>query len=118
LFAVSWDREVGADLESNAALPADDRELEALAARVLSSRELSFWRATVDRAALLRAWTRKEACVKATGEGVRREPAAIDVLSHGDSSPVLFRDGATCWIIHDLSVPASFAAALAIEQRA
>jgi 4'-phosphopantetheinyl transferase len=118
LFALAWDREVGADLESNASLPADDRELDALATRILSPRELSLWRATPDRAALLlRAWTRKEACVKASGEGMRRELATIEVLSDSDLSPVLFRDDATSWIVHDLSVPAGLAAAIAIEQR-
>jgi len=117
LFALTWDRELGIDVESNAALPAEDRDLHALAARVLSPRELSLWRATADRAALLHAWTRKEACVKATGQGVDRDFATIDVLADPDPSPVLFRDGATCWIVHDLSVPAGFAAAVAIERR-
>jgi 4'-phosphopantetheinyl transferase len=75
-----------------------------LARRVLTPREL----AALDGlggaalvAAFLRAWTRKEALLKATGRGLRDDPAALDVVvadAEGaivDRSPI--RYGAATW---------------------
>jgi 4'-phosphopantetheinyl transferase len=75
---------VGVDLEGLPRLcagesPADS--LDGLACHVLGSAELRAWRsldALQRPAAFLRAWTRKEACLKAWGVGLRLEPAALE----------------------------------------
>jgi phosphopantetheinyl transferase len=60
-------------LETTESLPDDDQLLSKLAVSVLSERELEVWRAIPSpvkrRAEFLRTRTRKEAYVKATGEG-------------------------------------------------
>ena len=127
MFALAWDREVGIDLESAARLQRDANGLAALAARVLSARELKIWQALPNNearvAAFLRAWTRKEAYAKAIGGGlfehlIRAEvaldaAAPISSLSLPSSEP---GQSKRSWILHDIKAPGGFFAALALEQ--
>jgi 4'-phosphopantetheinyl transferase len=128
MFALAWDRELGVDLESSGRLKRDAAGLAGLAGRVLSARELSIWQALPEaerEAAFLRAWTRKEAYAKATGKGlfdeVNRIEVALDAAAPKSSLtlPLSPREGETMrnWILHDLSAPGGFAAALAVEQK-
>lgn len=130
MFALVWDREVGIDLESATRLKRDVNALPGLAARVLSQRELAIWQELPDHAAqdaaFLRAWTRKEAYVKATGKGLFDELANIEVALDADAPKTSLtlrsipQEGEIMrrWALHDLSAPAGFAAALAVEQKA
>jgi 4'-phosphopantetheinyl transferase len=120
LIAIGWDRELGVDLESAESLPDDDESLTKLAARVLSNRELEVWNAIPNRVkrrkAFLRIWTRKEAYVKATGEGLRHDLANFEL----PADAALFdipsaKRPKDRWIVHDLSVPVELTAALAVE---
>lgn len=72
---------VGVDVEPRAA--GHDEDLDELAELTLSRRELATFRSAPDRAATwLRAWTRKEAVLKARGEGIgERLVSEIDVAS-------------------------------------
>lgn len=126
VFALSWDSEVGIDLESADRLKRDTEDLADLAARVLSDRELAIWRALPDaasqEAAFLRAWTRKEACAKAIGQGLFeqliRNEVALDAAAPKPSLTLPSAqtgDMTRRWILHDLSAPHGFAAALAVE---
>jgi 4'-phosphopantetheinyl transferase len=129
MFALAWDRKVGIDLESAARLTRNVDGLTALATRVLSTRELAIWRALPDaaarEAAFLRAWTRKEAYAKATGQGLFDKLTCIDVALDAvapKSSLTLHpstKEGeiAPRWGIYDLSAPDGFAAALAVEEK-
>jgi 4'-phosphopantetheinyl transferase len=129
LFALAWDREVGIDLESGVRLESDENDLSPLAERILSERELAIWHSLPDsatrRAAFLRAWTRKEAFAKATGKGVfdqwNRFELVLDATSPSPSVIVRLpphgEEPASAWLIHDLSAPDGFAAALALEQK-
>jgi 4'-phosphopantetheinyl transferase len=71
VFALSHSRRVGIDLESAQSLAKSGSDLPAMAERIFSQDELSRWRALTaehDRLnAFLRAWTRKEACLKTAG---------------------------------------------------
>jgi 4'-phosphopantetheinyl transferase len=126
MFALSWDHEVGIDLESAARLDRDAKGLADLAARVLSKRELEIWQALPDAAAresaFLRAWTRKEAYAKAIGQGLFehliQNEVALDAADPKPSltlPPIQTGDTTRHWILHDLSAPDGFAAALAVE---
>jgi 4'-phosphopantetheinyl transferase len=128
MFALAWNRDLGVDLEAAARLKRDAGGLSGLAGRVLSARELSIWQALPEaerESAFLRAWTRKEACAKATGRGlfdeVNRIEVALDAASPKSSLllPASPRQGETMrnWTLHDLSAPVGFAAALAVEEK-
>lgn len=127
MFALAWDCEVGIDLESTARLKRDVDGLAGLAARVLSARELTIWQTLPDTArdtAFLRAWTRKEAYAKATGQGLLEELIRTEVAldAAAPKSSLTLRspqeDEITRgWVLHDLPAPDGFAAALAVEQK-
>ena len=120
LIAIRWDRQLGVDLETTESLPDDEQSLSKLAASVLSERELEVWRTIQSpvkrRAAFFRMWTRKEAYVKATGEGLRHGLANIELPADTATFDIPSAERpAHRWIVHDLSVPAELTAALAIE---
>lgn len=78
LYAVSWDRAVGVDLERLRPIV----QMASLAQRILSPRELIVFRslpAQEREAAFFSCWTRKEAYVKARGDGLVRPLHQIDV---------------------------------------
>jgi 4'-phosphopantetheinyl transferase len=126
MFALAWDRNVGIDLEAAARLGSGDKDLNRLAASILSAREGTIWRAIPNaaarRVALLRAWTRKEAFVKATGEGVSDGFANVELILDAAapkrSLTITQQAGepTRSWALHDLLAPEGLAAALAIEQ--
>ena len=119
LYAVAWGREVGIDLEVDRPLPRVAR----IAARALSSRE----RAVLFRIApslrpraFLQCWTRKEACMKATGEGLVRPPAEVEVTVAPAERPRLLsiggdRRAARRWELADLVGLSSAVATVAVE---
>jgi 4'-phosphopantetheinyl transferase len=128
MFALAWDREVGIDLESAARLTRDADCIAELAARVLSARELEIWQALPDtgarETAFLRAWTRKEAYAKATGGGLFehlvRTEVALDAAAPKSSLSLHSSEPGGInrhWTLHDLSAPAGFAAAFAVQQK-
>ena len=121
LYVVTRDREIGVDLE----LIRDDVEVEQIAERFFSHREIAALHALpVDlrRRAFFLCWTRKEAYIKARGEGlslpldqfevsiVPGEPAALVSVEHR-SSEVLR------WSLRELFPAADYVAALAVEGR-
>ena len=129
MFALSWEREIGVDLESASRLQGNATDLSALAVRVLSTRELGIWEALPDiskrEAAFLRAWTRKEAYAKAKGQGIFANLASIEVALDALapkpslilSSPTKSGEAHQNWVVHDLPAPNKFAAALALERK-
>ncbi len=76
LIAVSRDLQVGVDLEQARSV----RDETGLARRICTTRELAHLTQAADRDELLRLWVRKEAVVKATGEGLVHAINEIDVL--------------------------------------
>ena len=116
LFAFARGREVGIDLEAGARLGDD---WPGLVRRIFSARErgeLFSLPAERQRAAFLNGWTRKEAFLKATGQGLVDGLQSIEVSLDPARPPALLAiDPARRWTIHDLRRGEDYAAALVIE---
>lgn len=119
LLAVARDRELGIDIEYVRPMP----DAESMIVRFFSSRERDdFGRlAQVERlTAFFRAWTRKEAYLKALGAGLSLALDHFDVTLGPDEPPRLRRvegkpDEPARWSFHDLDPHPDYLAALAIE---
>jgi len=120
MYAIASGREVGIDIEATVrTVDADGvgrhafspRECEALAALAPDAR----------RDAFFRIWTRKEAYVKARGEGLSYPTRSFTVSHDGDDNALLGdeRDeqAQDRWRVMALAAPPGFAAALAAEGR-
>jgi 4'-phosphopantetheinyl transferase len=118
LFAFARGCEVGIDVEAEREVP----EMEAIADRFFSPAEAAALRAlpeTERKRAFFRCWTRKEAFLKTTGEGLRRALDSFDVTLGPDEEPALVRvqgdvrsDG---FYLAEVEVPAGYRAALVVE---
>ncbi len=126
IYALAWDRNLGVDLETSEHIIRDNGDLSDLAMRVLSAREHAVWRALPDDAArenaFLRAWTRKESYVKATGKGLfdclQTIELILDAAAPQQSMTIRIPQDENVkdeWRVHDLPLPGGFVAALAIE---
>lgn len=119
LYAVTRDREVGIDLE----FIRRDLGADQIAERFFSRRETATLRALptpLREYAFFLCWTRKEAYIKARGDGlslpldhfdvslIPGEPAAL-LNTHPDS------DEALGWSLEDLQLASDYVAALALE---
>jgi 4'-phosphopantetheinyl transferase len=121
LLAFAWDRELGVDVEEERPV----EEAEAIARRYFSSweeRELRLLTEVERQAAFFRCWTRKEAFIKATGDGLSRSLDAFDVtLAPGEPARLLRVEGepeaAFRFWLEDVSPAPGFAGALAVEGR-
>lgn len=119
LCAVTRNREIGVDLEY--VRPVLDMDL--VAERNFSPRENSVLQAlpaSERQLAFFNCWTRKEAYIKAIGEGLSRPLDQFDVsLAPGEPARLLWVAGnpqeASCWSLRELAVAAGYVAALAVE---
>ena len=120
LYAVTRGREVGIDLERIRF----DLAVAEIAERFFSRREVAMLRtlpAEVQRQAFFRCWTRKEAYIKARGEGLSLPLDQFDVsLAPGEPAAVLGtqRDPseASRWSLQELTPAPGYVAALAVER--
>ncbi len=120
LLAVSREREVGVDLERWR----ENVAFGELATRFFSSSEHSaLHQLTHDTDALLEAfytvWARKEAYIKATGDGITRGLSTFDVSHDTHGTPLFVRDrrdpsATTRWTMMTLSVAPGYSAALVV----
>ena len=118
VVAVAHGRRVGVDIE-HIDEPGDVRRI---AARFLSPRDrdaIAELPAEHQRDAFLRCWTRKEAYMKARGDGVSRPLDDFEV-SHAGAPAKLMNvaadpNEAERWELADLPAPRGFMAALAVE---
>jgi 4'-phosphopantetheinyl transferase len=119
LYAVTRGREVGIDLERIRS----DLAVTEIAGRFFSRQEVAMLRALPteeQREAFFRCWTRKEACLKARGEGLSLPLDQVDVsLAPGepDAVPGTERNPseASRWSLQELIPAPGYAAALAVE---
>ncbi len=117
LLAIASRRQVGADVASTS----EALDVPRFTQRIATPRESAALGAlgpAARRDALARLWTRKEAYLKATGEGISEGVAHVEVplderLWQASFAPV--PDGVR-WLLYDLACPvAGFAAALVVE---
>jgi 4'-phosphopantetheinyl transferase len=118
VYALSAGRQVGIDIQRSAVL----RLAEVVSGGFFSAEEAAVLGKLGEKErslALLRCWTRKEALVKATGEGVSAPLADITVPSaRGRCSFLRAMPGETAarlWSLIDLEVAPGYAASLAVE---
>lgn len=120
LLAVALGRDVGVDVEGVRHVP----DAGALVARFFSAREGREYRSLPESekvAAFFRGWTRKEAFVKATGDGLSMPLDRFDVsLAPPGPGPILLDarhrpEDAGRWLLRDLDAGEGFAAAVAVE---
>lgn len=118
LLAFTRGRALGVDVERRRTID----ELDALARHSFSPAELAAWRALPapdQPEAFFRCWARKEAFIKATGEGIA-QLAEFDVELRPGEPPRLLRtpdppDAPPRWSIHDLPELPDHAAALVVD---
>ena len=117
LYAFTRGREIGIDLE----FIREDLEVEQLAGRFFSQREIATLRAlpvALRKYAFFLCWTRKEAYIKARGEGLSIPLDQFDVsLIPGEPAALLSTqpdtDEALRWSLRNLAPASGYAAALA-----
>ena len=119
LFAFTRGREIGVDIEHIRDIP----EMEQIAERFFSAKENGAFRTLPEskkKEAFFNCWTRKEAFIKAIGEGLSY-PLDKFVVSMVPGEPArLLRieedsKGASRWSIQDLKPAPGYAAAFAVE---
>jgi 4'-phosphopantetheinyl transferase len=118
-IALTRGREVGVDIEFIHSLA----DWPLMAGRIFSPRELCELRAlpaSSQRAAFFNGWTRKEAWLKATGEGLTDDLPAVEVTLAPGQEPRLLAlpagpEAARQWAIQAIPLPPDFAGAVASE---
>jgi 4'-phosphopantetheinyl transferase len=119
LYAVTRGREVGIDVERIRS----DLEVAEVAERFFSRREVAMLRTLpteAQRQAFFRCWTRKEAYIKARGEGLSLPLDQFDVsLAPGEPAALLATQQdpseASRWFLQELTPGPGYEAALAVE---
>jgi len=118
LYAVTRDREVGIDVEYVRA----DMDCEEIAEHFFSQREVETLRALppdLQSRAFFNCWTRKEAYIKARGEGLSLPLDEFDVsLSPGEPAALLSASDpqeVARWSLRELTLAPDYVAALACE---
>jgi len=121
LYAFTRYREIGVDIEYIRDVP----EMKQIVERYFSAREKDVFQVLPERKkkeAFFNCWTRKEAFIKSTGDGLSWPLDRFDVsLVPGEPARLLRIDGdskaASRWLIQDLKSAPGFAAAFAVEGR-
>ena len=121
LYAFSCGREIGVDVEAVRAI----RDADDIAARFFSHRENQAYRALAPRdrpLGFFQCWTRKEAFIKALGDGLSYPLDRFDVsLAPGEPAEILrveaMRGDCCGWRMESLSAAPGFVAAVVIGDR-
>ncbi|MBZ5859376.1 4'-phosphopantetheinyl transferase family protein [Flavihumibacter profundi] len=119
LYAVTRDRNIGIDIERIR----DDAAVDQIARRFYSQGEISsLFRMHIDRRTELffQYWTRKEAFIKAIGEGISfpMEQCDVSLISGSVLSPIILHSDkieSLRWYGQDLFPGCGYAAAIAVE---
>jgi 4'-phosphopantetheinyl transferase len=117
VYAVAWEHEVGIDIERLRTIMGAD----AIAERFFSEKEFAQWRSVSCRQqmeAFFNCWTRKEACLKATGDGLSESLDQVEVsLIPGQPVQLLnmpcYSRTVTRWLLQSLSLGPAYLGAVA-----
>jgi 4'-phosphopantetheinyl transferase len=120
LLAITRDRPVGVDVECLRVLSGDVLDLSDTQFSETECKALRALPPAERRTGFFRCWTRKEALIKASGEGLTRDLDSFDVdVGPGSKSALLQIDGRigqdAGWLLRDLPAPPGYAAAGALE---
>ena len=116
IYAFALNCDVGVDIEQQR----DNIEFDGIAKRVMSSQEYNYWSALAaeeKNELFFQIWTRKEALIKCTGDGLSgplKDLSTID--SEGEICRTVNYANQTQLDLTDLSAPKNYYAALASEQ--
>lgn len=119
LYAVTCDRLIGVDIEYMRPL----HEVEQIVKSFFSTQENAVWRSLPlhqQQAAFFNCWTRKEAVIKAIGDGLALPLNQFDVsFAPGEPAKLLELRGdrsiSNRWSLQDLTPAPNYAAAVAVE---
>jgi 4'-phosphopantetheinyl transferase len=118
LCALTLDNEVGVDVER----VREETDCDGIARRFFAPREargLASLEPTARREAFFACWTRKEAIVKATGEGLRRALDSFVVSLDLDRAELLWAEPSlgpvSGWSLISLPLPATHRGAVAVR---
>lgn len=119
LYAFRRGSEIGVDIERLRDIP----EMEQIAEQMFSARDITRLRAlpkNQNTQTFFQMWTRKEAYIKALGDGLSTSLDGFDVFPHPCESAALLgmRGDSTKafpWVIRDLNAASGFASAFATE---
>ncbi len=117
IIALSWNREIGVDIE-NIALSKHTDDIAVHFFHPLEREYLQLLSAEQRDRAFVRLWVRKEALAKAMGTGLNMDLSAHDLTKIDEpiECPAVVIGNSpftTRWKIHDLSTPSGICAALA-----
>lgn len=116
LYAFTLEHEVGVDIEQQR--PLDD--VHQIAEHYFSPRERAILATQVDDElyrTFFTYWTRKEAYVKGSGEGLALLTTQLDVaVPQGQVVRLVGSNGEADWYIYDLAVVAGYRGALALQE--
>ena len=120
VYAVTLEHEVGIDLERLREIEGAEQLVE----RVFSEREAAQWRSVPrpqQAEAFFNCWTRKEACLKATGQGISEFLTQIEVsLIPGQPAGLVGIVGdsqaPTHWLLESLAPAAAYVGAVALPR--
>ncbi len=121
LYGFTRNREIGVDVECVRDIP----DIDQIAELIFSAKEALAYHALPDhlkREAFFSCWTRKEAFLKATGDGLSRRLDEFELrVDPGKPASLPGIDGdqksACQWSIHDLKPASGFTAAIAAQGR-
>jgi 4'-phosphopantetheinyl transferase len=114
LIGVAAEKLIGVDIEEVRALP----DLDDVARTVFAPGELVRWRGLDSRdrvSAFYRIWTRKEAYLKAMGEGIAHRLQKFEVAFEPNESERIISGAEGVWSLHDVSPSEDLIAAVAYE---
>jgi len=121
LFAITWNRDIGVDVEHQK--PGSPNDRMDIARRFFSVAEYDSLATVPDllrREAFYQCWTRKEAFVKAKGVGMSLPLSSFDVSVGPDAPPALLAtrwnpSEVNRWTIHALDPGSDYAGSLAVQ---
>lgn len=111
LVAITENARVGIDIE----VPRFLEDLTSVAEFSFSEGEFRRWRNLKEVGSFYRCWTRKEAYLKATGDGIAQRLKTFEVSFEPADSPAILSGAEGTWTLLDVSREPSYIAAIACE---